>query len=101
MNRRAATPAGHYALTITALAITNLAFALTPGTLALPIAALTYLAVITGTAWALRWHIPTALTATTLALRLLTATALRILIHLLTLIHAALTNTPAAYATAA
>lgn len=101
MARRTATPAEHYALTITALAITNLAYALTPGALALPAAALTYLTVITATAWALRWHIPTALTQTTHALRLLTATAIRILIHLLTAIHTALTNTPAVYATAA
>jgi hypothetical protein len=79
MNRRTATPAEHYTLTVIALSIAQIAIAWTPLILALPVAALTYLTVVLGGAWALRWHIPTTITATTAVLRILTAAAIRTL----------------------
>lgn len=79
MTRRTASPAEHYTLTILALSVAQLAIAWVPLWAAPATGALTYLAVITGGAWALRWNIPQALTATTAILRILTAATIRVL----------------------
>lgn len=72
------TPATHRALTVTAIALGALAATWTPG-IVTPITAaiLTYLAIITGTAWARHWDTSHTLTATTQHLRAGTAATLR------------------------
>jgi hypothetical protein len=77
--RRTASPAEHYTLTIVALSIAQLTLPWVPLWAAPATATLTYLAIVTGGAWTLRWNIPAALTATTTILRILTAASIRAL----------------------
>lgn len=82
MTRRRATPAEHQALVAAATALALLAWTWAPGLTAIPAAALTYLATITGGAWTLRWDTPHTLAGALLHLRLTAATTLRAAAHL-------------------
>lgn len=79
---RQATPAEHYTLTAAAIALALIAWNYTPGPIALPAAALTWLAVITLGAISLRWDTPHTLAGALLHLRLTAATTLRAAAHI-------------------
>ncbi|MCX5209796.1 hypothetical protein OG689_10920 [Kitasatospora sp. NBC_00240] len=83
MNRRPAGPAEHQTLSTIAIAVALLAWTWTPGPLAAPAAILTQLLVVTAGAWALRWNIPSALTANQQHLRLTAAATLALTAALL------------------